>query len=72
MREIVWVLGKYPNDAVEVGRMRGVIEGGCQIVVVMHEVTEGRNLGDMWGFALINLQISHVWGTSYEQIPQLL
>ena len=25
--------------------MRGVIEGGCQIVVVMHEVTEGRNLG---------------------------
>ena len=41
----MWVLGKYPNDAVEVGRMRGVIEGGCQIVVVMHEVTEGRNLG---------------------------
>ena len=28
--------------------------------------------GDMWGFDLINMQISHVWGTSYEQIPLLL
>ena len=26
----------------------------------------------MWGFDLINMQISHVWGTSYEQIPLLL
>ena len=25
--------------------MRGVIEGGCQIVVVLHEGIEGRNLG---------------------------
>ena len=32
--------------------------------------------GDMWGFVwgfdLINLQISHVWGKSYKKIPLLL
>ena len=28
--------------------------------------------GDMWGFDLINMQISHVWGKSYEQIHLLL
>ena len=26
-------------------------------------------LGFVWGFDLINMQISHVWGKSYEQIP---
>ena len=26
----------------------------------------------VWGFDLINMQISHVWGKSYEQIPLLL
>ena len=28
--------------------------------------------GLVWGFDLINLQISHVWGESYKQIPLLL
>ena len=28
--------------------------------------------GDMWGFDLINMQISHVWDKSYEKIPLLL
>ena len=28
--------------------------------------------GFVWGFDLINMQISHLWGKSYDQIPLLL
>ena len=37
-----------------------------------HAPPTGDMWGFVWGFDLIDMQISHVWGTSYEQIPLLL